>query len=54
MTSSNVPGITEWKTALGQRALASVTPPIELTEQRCGSFYLFGQLPFLEQNGVGM
>eukprot|EP00435_Cladocopium_sp_Y103_P033262 s1005_g8.t1 len=35
-------GITEWKTHLGQRTLAAVTPPIELTERRCGSFYLLG------------
>lgn len=35
-------GVTEWKTHLGQRTFSAVTPPIELTERRCGSFYLLG------------
>ncbi|CAJ1410793.1 unnamed protein product [Effrenium voratum] len=34
-------GLTEWKTELGSRALAAVTPLEELTG-RCGGYYLFG------------
>ncbi|CAK9048872.1 unnamed protein product, partial [Durusdinium trenchii] len=35
-------GRTDWKIQLGQRALASVTPLEEVTEQRCAGFYLLG------------
>ncbi|CAE7592686.1 unnamed protein product, partial [Symbiodinium natans] len=35
-------GVTEWRTELGSRILAAVTPTEEVSEARCGGYYLLG------------
>eukprot|EP00439_Symbiodinium_sp_Y106_P051242 s5437_g6.t2 len=41
-TASEEEGVTEWRTDLGRRILAAVTPTEEVSEAKCGGYFLLG------------